>query len=127
MTAQPTAPALIYFNLAAAEAAEDREENGVDLLPGDRKLIDALDGWRSQQWDAYWQPIWEAEDKARLAEWLATQCGDCEDGGTGELCDEHRPTTCTACGWKTWDALDLQPGDSVCVCADPFADAAVAA
>jgi hypothetical protein len=80
-----TAP--ITFNLAAAEAAEGREENGVDLLPGDRQLIDALDGWRGQQWDAYWQPIWEADDKARLAEWLANQCPACEDGGTGPVCD----------------------------------------
>lgn len=26
---------------------------------------------------------------AELAEWLANQCGGCEPGGTGELCDEH--------------------------------------
>ena len=82
-----TAP--IYFNLAAAEAAEDREENGANPLPGDRELIDTLDGYRQQQWDNYWQPIWEAEYQARLAEWLAGQCPTCEDGGTGEACDEH--------------------------------------
>lgn len=84
-----TAPTPVYFNLAAAEAAEDREENGADLLPGDRELIAALDGYRSQQWDAYWEPIEAAEDAARLADWLATQCPGCEDGGTGEPCDEH--------------------------------------
>lgn len=116
-----TAP--VYFNLRAAEAAEDREENGADLLPGDRELIDALDGWRGQEWNKYWQPIWAAEEKTRLTEWLATQCPGCEDGGTGEQCDGHRPTTCVACGLKTWDALDLVPGERVCTCADPFDEA----
>lgn len=83
-----TKPAPIYFDLRAAEAAEDREENGADLLPGDRELIDALDGYRSQEWDNYWLPIYEAEYQERLAVWLATQCPACEDGGTGDVCDE---------------------------------------
>jgi hypothetical protein len=74
----------VYFDLRAAEAAEDRQENGVDLLPGDRELIDALEGYRQQQWDNYWP----AEEHARLAAWLATQCPACEDGATGALCDE---------------------------------------
>jgi hypothetical protein len=69
--------AAIRFDLAAAEAAEDREENGADLLPGDRALIDALDGWRQQEWDRYW------------AKWLTGQCGGCHFGGTGAPCDYH--------------------------------------
>lgn len=83
----PTKPAPVYFNLRAAEAAEDRQENGVDLLPGDRELITALDGYRQQEWGNYWTPIYEADDKARLDEWLTTQCPACEDGGTGDVCD----------------------------------------
>lgn len=81
-----TAP--VYFNLAAAEAAEDREENGADLLPGDKELIATLDAYRQQEWDRYWQPIWGAEEKTRLADWLAAQCPACEDGGMGPLCDD---------------------------------------
>jgi hypothetical protein len=29
---------------------------------------------------------------------------------------------CPLCGLKLWDADDLVPGDSVCVCGDPFFD-----
>lgn len=79
----------IYFNLREAEAAEDREENGADLLPGDKDLIAALDGYRQQEWDKYWIPIENAEYKARLAEWLSDKCPACEEGGTGPACDEH--------------------------------------
>lgn len=28
--------------------------------------------------------------------------------------------TCDECGLTPWDADDLQPGDMVCVCDDPF-------
>lgn len=114
----------ITFNMAAAEAAEDRAENGADPLPGDKALIEALDGWRGQQWDAYWEPVYQAEADEQNRLWLAQQCPGCEDGGTGEWCDEHRPTVCPKCRLNTWDAPDLIPGDSVCVCADPFEDAA---
>lgn len=86
-----TKPETVYFNLAAAEAAEDREENGADPLPGDKELITALDGYRGQQWDAYWEPIWQAEGAEDRRLWLSQQCPGCEDGGTGEPCDEHTP------------------------------------
>jgi hypothetical protein len=88
--------AAIIFDLAAAQAAEDREENGADLLPGDRELIDALDGWRAQQWDAYWEPIHRAEEAEQNRLWLTQQCEGCEDGGTGEWCDEHEPAEVAA-------------------------------
>jgi hypothetical protein len=77
-----TAP--VYFDLRRAEEAEDREENGADLLPGDRALIDALEGYRQQGWANFW-----AEDDARrLADWLATQCRIHVEGGTGPECDD---------------------------------------
>lgn len=82
------------FNLADAEAAEDREENGAKPQPGDRELVEALDGWRGQAWDAYWQPIWEAEAREQNRLWLTQQCPGCEDGGTGEPCDEHLDDWC---------------------------------
>lgn len=89
----------IYFDLAAAEAAEDREENDAKPLPGDTDLIKALDGYRGQQWDAYWEPIWQAEDAENRRLWLSQQCGGCEDGGTGEPCGEHfgPEDACTGC------------------------------
>jgi hypothetical protein len=30
--------------------------------------------------------------------------------------------TCPGCGLKQWDASDLQPGEDVCVCNDPFGE-----
>ncbi len=30
--------------------------------------------------------------------------------------------TCPTCHLKRWDADDLNPGDGVCVCEDPFED-----
>jgi hypothetical protein len=83
-----------YFSLRAAEAAEDRDENGADLLPGDRELIIALDGYRSQEWDAYWEPIEAAQDAERERLWLTQQCPGCEDGGTGEPCTRHFDDWC---------------------------------
>ena len=92
-----TAP--VYFNLAAAEAAEDRDENGADLLPGDQELIAALDGYRQQEQARYWQPIWEAEAAEQNRLWLTQQCPGCEEGGSGEPCDEHfgPDDACIAC------------------------------
>lgn len=99
-----TAP--IYFSLREAEAAEDRAENGVDPQPGDKELITALEGYRQQQWDNYWIPIHKAEYERQLAEWLATQCPGCEDGGTAEPCDEHEPDPDDGAYWSdvtsTW-------------------------
>lgn len=84
----------VYFNLAQAESAEDREENGADPLPGDPELIAALDGWRGQQWDAYWDPIHRAEAEEQNRLWLTQQCPGCEDGGTGEPCIDHIADWC---------------------------------
>lgn len=83
-----TAPAVV-FDLAAAQQAEDRAENGASPLPGDRELIAALDGWRQQQWDTYWEPIHRAQEAEQTRLWLTQQCGGCEPGGTGEPCVEH--------------------------------------
>lgn len=82
------------FNLAAAEAAEDREEDGANPLPGDRELVKALDGFRSQQWDAYWQPIWAADAREQNRLWLAQQCPGCEDGESAEPCGKHLGDWC---------------------------------
>jgi hypothetical protein len=84
----------VYFDLAAAQAAEDRDENGAELLPGDRDLIDTLDRYLQEQWDAYWQPIWAAETRVQNRLWLTQQCPGCEDGGSGEPCDEHLDAWC---------------------------------
>ncbi len=87
-----TAP--ITFDLAAAEAAEDRAENGAKPMPGDRVLVEALDGYRSQCWDAYWQPIWAANDAEQTRLWLTQQCPGCETGGTGDVCGQHIDAWC---------------------------------
>ncbi len=107
----------INFDLAAAEAAEDREENGADLLPGDRELIAALDGWRAQQWDAYWEPIHQADAAEQNRLWLTQQCPGCEDGGGGEPCTEHfgPEHACIGCdegtGSVVCDGCKAMPGE----------------
>ncbi|MGX6605598.1 hypothetical protein ACWKSP_26220 [Micromonosporaceae bacterium Da 78-11] len=77
-----TAP--ILFDLSAALEAVARDEEGVDLLPGDRELIAAHEGFCQQEWDAF-QDRCAATD---LADWLADQCPAHEDGGRGPVCDE---------------------------------------
>lgn len=77
-----TAP--VYFNLSAAQDAQARADEGVDLLPGDKELMAAYEGFLQQEWDRYW----EVDEQARLADWLAEQCPACEDGGMGPLCDD---------------------------------------
>jgi hypothetical protein len=79
-----TAPSPVYFDLRRAEEAEDREENGAALLPGDRELITALDGYRQNDWATYWSE----QDARQLADWLAAQCRIHVEGGTGPECDD---------------------------------------
>ena len=74
----------ILFDLTAAQEAVARDEEGVTLLPGDKDLIAAYEGFCQQEWDAFQ----DRRDAADLASWLATQCPACEEGGTGEVCDE---------------------------------------
>lgn len=82
-----TAP--IIFNLQVAQEALARSDEGANPLPGDAFLIEAYEGFCQQEWDRYWQPIEDAEYKARLAEWMSDKCPDCEEDGTGLMCDEH--------------------------------------
>jgi hypothetical protein len=81
----------VRFNLSAAQSAVARDEEGVDLLPGDQELIDAYEAYCQQEYERFQQQVWDAERAA----WLSRQCPDCEDGGTGEVCDEHSPERCT--------------------------------
>lgn len=74
----------IRFNLRAAEEAVARDEEGVDLLPGDTELIDIYEKFCQQEHAALEERIY-ADERAR---WLATQCPVCVDGGTGPECDE---------------------------------------
>ncbi len=75
----------IHIDVAAAQAALDRSDFGDPPLPGDAALIAAYDGYLQQH---------QAEVQDRIAaqewaEWLASQCGGCVPGGTGEACDDH--------------------------------------
>ncbi len=78
-----TAP--IHIDVTAAQAALDRSDFGDPPLPGDAELIAALDGYLQAVADERLERT-AAEERR---EWLASRCGGCEPGGTGEACDEH--------------------------------------
>lgn len=79
----------VVFDLKAAEAAHGRAEEGADPLPGDTELVAAYDGWLSQEWDRYWEPIWRADAAAEESAWLAGQCRYCgPEGSTGPDCGD---------------------------------------
>ncbi len=77
--------ALIHPALPAAQDAQARSDEGAEALPGDADLIAAYDRYLQAAEDEYQERIAAAE----RAEWLASQCGGCEPGGTGEACDDH--------------------------------------
>jgi hypothetical protein len=81
---------VVRFDLAAAQDALARSDEGADPQPGDRELIDAYEGWCQQEYERFQQQVWDAEQAA----WLSQQCPGCEDGGTGEVCDDHDPEGC---------------------------------
>lgn len=81
----------IRFNPAAAADALARSDEGVTALPGDAALIAAYEGYCQQEYERYEMAAWAEQNARELADWLATQCGGCEPGGTGEDCDEHFP------------------------------------
>lgn len=76
---------MIRFDLTAAADALARSDEGVDPLPDDPALIAAYEGWCQQEADRYD----EAQNARERADWLAQQCPDCHEGGTGDECDEH--------------------------------------
>lgn len=78
-----TAP--IHIDVMAAQAALARSDDCLPPQPGDAALIAALDRYLQAAEDAYRQRAADAEQ----AEWLASQCGGCVPGGTGEACDDH--------------------------------------
>jgi hypothetical protein len=88
-----TAP--IHFSIADAQDALARSDEGEKVLPGDAELIAAYEGFCQQEQDRREYAYYEAERAA----WLATQCPGCEDGGTGEPCDDHfgPEDACIAC------------------------------
>lgn len=70
---------------AAARDALARSDEGCDPLPGDPDLIAEYERLCQEAWDRFQH----AQQEADRAQWLASQCGGCEEGGTGEACDEH--------------------------------------
>lgn len=75
--------AVITFNLAAAQDAQARLDEGV-TLPGDEALAEQYEQYNQAAGLDFQDACWRAEREA----WLATQCPSCEPGGKGPLCDE---------------------------------------
>lgn len=74
----------IYFDVAAAQNALARADEGVDLLPGDGELIDIYERYCQQEQLRF-------DDQCRRAEqerWLADQCPSHVEGGGGDVCDD---------------------------------------
>jgi hypothetical protein len=70
--------------VTAALDAIARLDDGIPQ-PGDSEIAAIFDA--HCQWEAL-----RYDDRLReieYADWLARQCGGCEEGGTGEPCDEH--------------------------------------
>ncbi len=78
-----TAP--IHIDVAAAQDALARSDFGLPPLSGDDDLIAAYDRYLQAAEDEYRERVAAAE----RVEWLASQCGGCDEGGTGEACDDH--------------------------------------
>lgn len=74
----------LIFDLTAAQDALYRSNYGIQARPGDAELIAAYEGYCQQDHDRFERKQWDRERR----EWLATQCPDCEPGGTGEQCDD---------------------------------------
>jgi hypothetical protein len=73
----------IRFNLAAAQDAQARLDEGVGQS-GDQKLAQVLEGYHQQEWDKFEDERYRAE----RADWLAGQCPKCgPEGSGGEVCD----------------------------------------
>lgn len=73
------------FDLSAAQDALARSDYGVDALPGDAFLIEALEGYCDQEYSRFE----DAQCALEYADHLATQCPACGvDGATGPVCDE---------------------------------------
>jgi hypothetical protein len=79
-------PAVIRFDLSAAQDALARSDEGADPLPGDAVLIDQYEAFCQQEQARYEDALAAAEHAA----WLVEQCPECEPGGgSGEPCDDH--------------------------------------
>jgi hypothetical protein len=76
--------ALAGFDVAAAQDALARSDDGQPALPGDAQLIAVLD--RHCQWGDLWLDDQRRADE--YADWLARQCPVCEEGGGGPECDD---------------------------------------
>ena len=70
--------------MIAALDAIARLDEGISL-PGDDVIAAIFEAHCRWEQDRYAH----AQDAADRAEWLSGQCGGCEEGGTGEPCDEH--------------------------------------
>jgi hypothetical protein len=79
-----TTPNVVRFNLAEAQEACNRLDDGIGR-DGDEVLAATYEAYLQQERDR-----WEhAEDEAARQRWLARQCPVCQEGGSGGLCDEH--------------------------------------
>lgn len=76
--------ATVGFNLAAAQAASNRLDDGIGQ-PGDEALAETFERYCQQEWDRHLDAI----DREERAKWLAGQCGECVSDGFGPPCDEH--------------------------------------
>lgn len=128
----------IVFSLAAAQEAQNRLDDGLYTDEEKPRLVELAaqyEGWCQQEYGRFLEEV----ERAERARWLATQCGGCVEGGSGELCDEHwtdepggGPVTATmACPrghgpmvrrdlaataeqqWGTWWDCPVQPADVV--------------
>ena len=69
--------------MTAALDAICRIDDGTPL-PGDDEIADVFD--RHCDWE--YLRLDDLRRRDELADWLAGQCPACEDGGTGEVCDD---------------------------------------
>jgi hypothetical protein len=79
-----TTPNVIRFNLAEAQEAQNRLDDGIGR-DGDEALAAVYEAFLQQEQDKYQHAEYERERAA----WLATQCPVCQEGASGGLCDEH--------------------------------------
>jgi hypothetical protein len=94
--------AQLVFNLAAAQDAQARLDEGV-AREGDELLAAHLEGYLQQEWDRYWDPIHAAEANA------AQQAveGICHDGWHDREGDGI--AVCPTCG----EPDEPMPGEAV--------------
>lgn len=78
----------IVFDPAAAQEAQNRLDDGLFTDEEKPRLVELsaiYEGWCQQEYSRHVEEV----ERAERARWLAGQCGECVEDGTGEACDEH--------------------------------------